>query len=65
MIELDIQTIDRLLNGMLWTIGPYLDERGAIMERPWLFELTESYNEILSKIPTHWKLEHHQFINYY
>jgi hypothetical protein len=51
MIELDIQTTDRLLNGMLWTIGPYLDEKGAILERPWLFELTESYNEIVSMLP--------------
>ena len=64
MIELDIQTTDRLLNGMLWTIGPYLDERGAILERPWLFELTESYNEIVSMLPAHWKLEHHQFLHY-
>jgi hypothetical protein len=64
MIELDIQTIDRLLNGMLWTIGPYLDEKGAILERPWLFELTESYNEIVSMLPAQWKLEHHQFLHY-
>ncbi|HCY41790.1 MAG TPA: hypothetical protein DHV48_10605 [Prolixibacteraceae bacterium] len=64
MLELDIQTTDRLLNGMLWTLGPYLDERGAIMERPWLFELAESYNEIVCKLPYGWKLEHHQTLHY-
>ena len=64
MIELNIQTTDRLLNGMLWTLGPYLDEKGAILERPWLFELAESYNEIVSMLPPHWKLEHHQFLHY-
>ena len=64
MLELDMQTTDRLLNGILWTLGPYLDERGAIPERPWLFELAESYNEIVSMIPVQWKLEHHQFLHY-
>ncbi len=64
MIELDIQTTDRLLNGMLWTLGPYLDEKGAILENPWLFELAESYNEIVSMLPAQWKLEHHQFLHY-
>ncbi len=65
MLELDLQTTDRLLNAMLWTLGPYLDEEGAILERPWLFELAESYNEIVSALPPLWKLEHHQHINYY
>ncbi len=64
MLEMDLQTIDRLLNGMLWTLGPYLDQPGAILERPWLFELAESYNEIVSMLPVNWKLEHHQFLHY-
>lgn len=63
-LELDIQTTDRLLNGILWTLGPYLDEKGAITNRPWLFELAESYNEIVSMLPASWKLEHHQFLHY-
>lgn len=49
---------------MLWTLVPYLDEKGAILEHPWLFELAESYNEIVSMLPVHWKLEHHQFLHY-
>ncbi|MFY9151060.1 MAG: hypothetical protein WAO52_03530 [Prolixibacteraceae bacterium] len=53
MLELDIQTTDRLLNGMLWPLGLYLDEKGAILEHPWLFELAESYNEIVSMLPVH------------
>lgn len=65
MLELDMQTADRLLNGMLWTLGPYLDEKGAIEERPWLFELAESYNEIVCLLPAHWKLEHHQVLHYH
>lgn len=64
MLEMDLQTTDRLLNGMLWTLGPYLDEQGAILNRPWLFELAESYNEIVSMLPVSWKLEHHQFLHY-
>ncbi len=64
MLELDLQTTDWLLNGILWTMGPYLDEPGAIGERPWLFELAESYNEIVSKLPAEWKLDHHQILKY-
>ena len=64
MLEMDLQTTDRLLNGMLWTLGPYLDEQGAILDRPWLFELAESYNKIVSMLPVSWKLEHHQFLHY-
>ena len=62
-MELDIQTTDRLLNAILFCLGPYLDEDG-ITERPCLFELAESYNEIVSKIPPEWKLDHHEMIRF-
>lgn len=62
-MELDIDTTDRLLSAMLFCLGPYLDEDG-ITERPWLFELAESYNEIVAQLPSQWRLHHHQLIRF-
>ena len=50
---------------MLWTLGPYLYEKAAILKRPWLFELAESYNEIVNMLPAHWELINQLKSNYH
>lgn len=62
-MELDIKTTDRLLNAVLFCLGPSLDE-DSIREKPWLHELAESYNEIVDKLPADWQLYHHQYLHF-
>jgi len=62
-MELDIETTDRLLNAILFCLGPSLDD-DSIREKPWLYELAESYNEIVDKLPVEWKLLHHQYLQF-
>ena len=62
-IELDIATIDRLLNAIMFCLGPSLVEN-SIRESPWLLELAESYNEIVAQLPVRWRLDHHQLIHF-
>jgi hypothetical protein len=62
-MELDIQTTDRLLNAILFCLGPSLEDE-SIREKPWLHELAESYNEIVDKLPVEWKLLHHQYLHF-
>jgi len=62
-MELDIETTDRLLNAILFCLGPSLDD-DSIREKPWLYELAESYNEIVDKLPVGWKLLHHQYLQF-
>jgi hypothetical protein len=62
-MELNIDTTDRLLNAIMFCLGPYLDE-DAITEHPWLFELAESYNEIVAQLPSDWRLDHHEMIRF-
>lgn len=62
-MELDIETTDRLLNAILFCLGPSLDD-DSIRENPWLHELAESYNEIVDKLPVEWKLLHHQYLQF-
>lgn len=62
-MELDIETTDRLLNAILFCLGPSLDD-DSIREKPWLHELAESYNEIVDKLPVEWKLLHHQYLQF-
>ena len=60
-MELDIETTDRLLNAILFCLGPSLDD-DSIREKPWLHELAESYNEIVDKLPVEWRLYNHQHL---
>ena len=62
-MELDIATTDRLLNSILFCLGPSLDDN-SIRESPWLFELAESYNEIVAQLPVIWRLDHHQHLQF-
>ncbi|GAB1454059.1 hypothetical protein MASR2M47_41150 [Draconibacterium sp.] len=62
-MELDIRTTDRLLNAILFCLGPSLEDE-SIREKPWLNELAESYNEIVDKVPVEWKLLHHQLLQF-
>lgn len=62
-MELDIETTDRLLNAILFCLGPSLED-DSIREKPWLHELAESYNEIVDILPVQWKLLHHQYLQF-
>lgn len=63
-IELNIEETLRLLDSIRWTLNPYLDEPGTLSEHPWLMELAESYNEVVSKIPHNWRIGHEQVLVY-
>lgn len=63
-MELDKDTIERLLDSMLFCLGPYIENIDFREETPWLFELAESYNEIVSLLPTDWKLYQYEPIQY-
>jgi hypothetical protein len=62
-MELDIETTDRLLNAIMFCLGPSL-ENNSVREKPWLLELAESYNELIDKLPLDWKLFHHQHLHF-
>lgn len=62
-VEIDIATTDRLLNAILFNLGPHLDNN-SIRESPWLLELAESYNEMVCKLPACWRLDHHQLLHF-
>ena len=62
-LELNITETDRLLNAILFCLGPSMDD-DSIREKPWLEELAESYNELVVKIPVSWRLEHHQYLHF-
>ena len=62
-LELNIAETDRLLNAILFCLGPSMDDN-SIREKPWLNELAESYNEIVVKLPVGWRLDHHQYIHF-
>ncbi len=63
-MELDKDTIERLLDAMLFCLGPYLENDGFREENPWLFELAESYNEIVSQLPQCWRMYQYEPIQY-
>ena len=62
-LEMNITETDRLLNAILFCLGPSMDDN-SIREKPWLNELAESYNEIVVKLPVGWRLDHHQYIHF-
>lgn len=49
-VELTMDEYERLMDAMLWVLGPYMDDNG-ISEHPHLFELGECYNELYHKMP--------------
>jgi len=58
-IILNTEETSRLLNAIYWCLSPYLDnDDDGIQERPWLLELAECYNNIISKLPDSCLYEH-------
>jgi len=64
IMELDKDTIERLLDSMLFCLGPYIENDSFREDNPWLFELAESYNEIVSLLPSSWQLYQYELIQY-
>jgi len=52
-MEIPAQTISNVLDAILWTINPYLDygPGSTIHDYPWIIELINSYNDLVSLIP--------------
>ena len=50
VIELPIEQYQRLMDSILWILGPFLEEDG-FEDHPHLVELAECYNELYHKIP--------------
>ena len=50
-IEITPQEYQRLMDALLWVLGPYLESRDPLSEHPHLFELAECYNELYQKMP--------------
>lgn len=48
-ITLDEYT--RLMDSILWILGPYLESEDPLSEHPHLFELAQSYSELLRRLP--------------
>lgn len=63
-MELDKDTIVRLLDSMLFCLGPYIENDGFREDNLWLFELAESYNEIVSHLPQSWRMYQYEPIQY-
>ncbi|MDD2304163.1 MAG: hypothetical protein PHP53_05685 [Prolixibacteraceae bacterium] len=57
LVELSMEEYQRLMDAILWVLGPYLDENG-ISEHPHLLELGECYNELYRKMP---KMQEHNY----
>lgn len=64
LMELDKDTIERLFDAMLFCLGPYIENMDFREETPWLFELAESYNEIVSQLPQCWRMYQYEPIQY-
>ena len=62
-LEMNITETDRLLNAILFCLGPSMDDN-SIREKPWLNELVDSYNELVVKLPVSWRLDHHQYLHF-
>ena len=50
-IKLSSEQVQRLMDAILWTLAPYMDE-DSIKDHPWLVELAECYNELYHQIPS-------------
>lgn len=64
VMKLNKDTTERLLDAMLFCLGPYLGNDNFRDENPWLFELAESYNEIVSQLPQNWRLYQHELLRF-
>ena len=51
-IELSTAEYQRLMDALLWVLGPYLESDDPLSEHPHLFELAECYSELYHKCPT-------------
>jgi hypothetical protein len=49
-IDLTLDEYQRLMDAILWVLGPYLDEH-TVNEHPHLLELGECYKELYCKMP--------------
>ena len=49
-IELSETEYIRLMDAILWVLGPYTDEPN-LFDHPHLAELAECYNELYAKLP--------------
>lgn len=49
-VELTMEEYQRLMEAILWVLGPYLEEN-SVSEHPHLLELGECYNELYRKQP--------------
>ncbi len=49
-VELTMEEYQRLMDAILWVLGPYLEEN-SVSEHPHLLELGECYNELHQKQP--------------
>ena len=57
-VELTMDEYERLMDALLWVLGPYLDSDDPLSEHPHLFELGECYNELYHKMP---KTQEHNY----
>ncbi len=64
IMEFDKDTTERLLDAMLFCPGPYIQNDDFRDEQPWLFELAESYNEIVAQLPVHWRLYRYELLRF-
>ena len=55
-VELTMNEYQRLMDALLWVLGPYLESDDPLSDHPHLFELGECYNELYHKMPK--ELEH-------
>jgi hypothetical protein len=56
-VELSMEEYQRLMDAILWVLGPYLDEN-SVSDHPHLLELGECYNELYNKMP---KTQEHNY----
>jgi hypothetical protein len=50
-IVIPVVEIQSALDAMYWSFSPYLEEPSQIEDSPWIVELINSYNSILSLLP--------------
>ena len=49
-MELKLDDVSRVLDAMLWVMGPYLD-LPTMGDYPHIVELAEAYNTVVSSLP--------------
>jgi hypothetical protein len=56
-----MEEYQRLMDSILWVLGPYLEEN-SLSNHPPLLELGECYNELYRKIPKNWEHNYPELI---